>query len=246
MLPVAAWVSVLPISLGFLFVWGPHARRECTDEESRSHLRVARALAWTWIGAIGALMAFGVSNPRYTLPAAGVMPLLVVYVFAAQAKGMVPRRAHIARVLSLGDARRWLAVLLILAWVFIGTVERKTRASSGEEAGEKLGQAMAAGVLDGSIPSTGRRVRVGADHLVEARPEVLWYAARAARQQGVDMEVRWLPGRLEKATELDLLVVRSDDGSPEGETFADMATIIEERVHKCGFRTVLPLSLKDR
>ncbi len=245
-LPLAAWVSVLPISLGFLFVWGPHARLECVDEESRSHLRIARALAWTWIGAIGVLMVAGVSNSRYTLPAVGVMPLLVVYVFAAQARGLAPRRAHIARVLSLGDSRLWVAVLLILAGVFMGTVERKTRASSGEEAGEKLGKAIAAGVLDGSIPSTDRRVRVGADHLVEARPEVLWYAARAARQQGVDMEVRWLPGRLEETTEVDLLVVRSDDGSPEGKAFADMATIIEERVHKCGFRSVLPPSTKDR
>jgi len=245
-LPFAAWVSALPASLGFLFVWGPNARRECVDEQSRQDLQTARALGWTWIGAIGVLMAAGVSNPRYALPAASVMPMLVVYVLAANARSMVPRRAQIARVLSLGDTRRWFAVLMVLAWVFIGTVEHRTRASSGEASGVRLGKAIAAEVLDGSIPTTGRRVRLGADHLIEARPEVLWYAARAAHRLGVDLEVRWLPGGLTDAAGFDLFAVRSDQGSREGESFGDMATIFEGQVHKYGFRVVMPLVLKDR
>jgi 4-amino-4-deoxy-L-arabinose transferase-like glycosyltransferase len=246
LLPVAAWASVLPISLGFLFVWGPNARRECVDDQTRDSLRTARALAWTWVGAIVVLMIAGVSNPRYALPAAGVMPLLVVYVLAGYKRGMVPRRAHIARVLSLGNARRWLAVLLILAWVFIGTAERKTRGTSGEGAGVQLGQAIAAGVLDGHIPSSEGRVRLAADHLIEARPEVLWYATESARLGGVDLEVRWLPRGLESAAGFDLIAVRSDAGSLEGEAFGDMATIYQGRVHKYGFRVVAPLDSDDR
>jgi hypothetical protein len=70
---------------------------------------------------------------------------------------------------------------MIGAAVFITVAEPRQRAKSGRDAGAKLADALP----DGS--------QVWADRLVEARPEILLYARRAAAAQGRHVSFVWVP-----------------------------------------------------
>jgi hypothetical protein len=75
----------------------------------------------------------------------------------------------------------WPVLLLIGAAVFITVAELRQRAKSGRDAGVKLADALP----DGS--------QVWADRLVEARPEILLYARRAATAQRRHVSFVWVP-----------------------------------------------------
>ena len=58
---------------------------------------------------------------------------------------------------------------------------------SGRSVGAELGAVL------GKVGVRGEELVVHADDAVEARPEVLWEARRAARAMGVEVRVRWEP-----------------------------------------------------
>lgn len=209
-------VTMLPASLAVLFPWGPDAAREretgrrdgatlCSPE------RVARRLASACVLAALLLTVFGVSNPRYGLPLCVLVTPLVAYVArgmassAAQADsttygGFVGRRPAIARALLLRRPAVWPVLLLAAAAVYVGLLEPGRRASSGRDAGI----ALAADLPDGA--------EIWADELIEARPEVLYYAAREAARQGRQVRARWLkPGFLPEHHPDNLLLLLRDD-----------------------------------
>src|SRR5207247_1783307 len=75
---------------------------------------------------------------------------------------------------ALAPAHWWVAIAALLtgAGVWIGILEPRERARSGREAGVAIGAVVADGM------------QVWADHMIEARPEVLWYARQEAARRG--------------------------------------------------------------
>ena len=178
----AALAAMLPASLALLFPWGPNARGEAGERLPPLSVETARTLARACLLALGVLLVAGVSNPRYAMPAGVFAAPLVAYVFAGAGGGFTPLRARIARALMLGRPGAWAGVLLVGVAAHVVWFEARSRATSGREAGVALGDALPDGAT------------VVADHLIEARPEVLLYAARRAHEQGRSITVRWEPG----------------------------------------------------
>ena len=210
MAPVAL-ATALPASLGLLFPWGPDARAEAGATMPRSCFRLALALGLTSVLSLLMLTAAGVHNPRYAMPSLAFLPVLAGYVVRGAEGGFGARRAWIARGVLLGAPWRWAVLLMAGAAVFAFVIQPRQRGSSGRAAGEALA---------GSFGESGM---VWADHMIEARPEVLWYAARAAERRGVDIRPVWVPG-LAQLTSVPrsggYLLLRSDAESGESEAFA--------------------------
>lgn len=234
LLAPAALAAMLPASLALLFPWGPDARAETGKGLPPPAVEAARTLAWACVLALGALVVVGVSNPRYAMPAAVFAPPLVAYVFAGAAGGFTAIRRRIARTLMLGHPAAWPAALLVALAVHLAWFEARSRATSGREAGVALADALPDGAA------------VIADHLVEARPEVLLYAARRAHEQGRSVTVRWEPGlpSLGVLPPGVFVALRTDAGSDERARFerdglsARFERIYEGRVHKFAFALV--------
>lgn len=245
-LPLIAFAQTLPASLAILFPWGPDARAEAHPDTPRAdtpdlgwspaRFRIARALAVAWIIAVGLYMLFGVRNPRYTLPAAVLLPPLAgAYVAGASLvrgvsmRWLLPKRTRIARALLLGGPRVMLVVLLAAAGVYITTVEANRRATSATPTGEQIARTIAEWQADQPGTRGDAPLILVADGVVEARPELLLAVEREARRQGVDLRVRWLPGlaggpsadlRLLAEDGLVLVLVRTDAQSGEAELAA--------------------------
>lgn len=188
-----ALLSALPAALALAFPFGPDARAEAQQsEDAREVTRAARALALAVLLSLGAYTALGVSNPRYAMPALMLAPIGMAYLrWGAASGGMLPLRARLARWAMLDPARGvglpMLALLLIASGVFVFLTDAQKVRSSGREVGQRLAQDLK--------PAQGeRRVMLWADGLIEARPEILWYAQREAQRLGYELSVRWSPG----------------------------------------------------
>lgn len=243
MAPVAL-ATLLPVSLALLFPWGPDARREAArDAEAASAHRWARALAWTCLLSLALLTALGVHNPRYAIPSLCFIPVLAAYVSWGARGGFMPLRARIARALLLGRGWAWPAVLAVGAAVYIGWFEPRQRATSGLEAGRSLGRV----IPDGAM--------VWSDHMIEARPELLWYAQQAAANTGKTIRPVWVPGM---AAMLSLprpgvyLLLRTDAQSGEESAYQSagfmdrLEKVWTGRVHKfeCALYRMHPLPVR--
>jgi 4-amino-4-deoxy-L-arabinose transferase-like glycosyltransferase len=217
----SAFLQCMPVALVLLFPWGPDAKSEVGPDLSHRGFTVARTLAVAWLIAVGVFMLAGVSNPRYTLPAAALLPPLVSYVALGLGGAFTPRRARIARALSLTRPWAWPVILILASAVYIHMVEAQRRATSGHEAGIALGGAIA----EWARAEHHDEVVVLADHLIEARPEVLLSLQHGATRSGLHtLRVRWVPGlgrtRPDHTPEAGegiplLLLLREDDGSDE-------------------------------
>jgi 4-amino-4-deoxy-L-arabinose transferase-like glycosyltransferase len=182
-MPMAALISVLPAGLALLFVWGPDARRESARDENELRIhRLAQGLALTCVLSLLILTILGVRNPRYAQPGLSFVPLLVVYVLRGR-EMFVPLRRKIAVAASLGRAWVWIIVMVVGLGVFLRAEQQR---DAGVHSGRTPGVALGAQLPDGAV--------VLADDLVEARPEVLLYARRAAAGAGRNVRVRWVPG----------------------------------------------------
>ncbi|GJM18584.1 MAG: hypothetical protein DHS20C14_07970 [Phycisphaeraceae bacterium] len=211
-----ALLAMLPVSLVLLFPWGPDARAEVVDPDAGDRYRVARALAWATLATLGVFLLAGVGNVRYAMPAAVFVAPLAAHVArgvlggADDAGAFMPKRRAIGRVMMLGHPAAVTLALLVGAWVWIATGERAFRATSGRDAGHEIA-AMLAPEIGDAAPG-----EVWADHLIEARPEVL---AAARDALGPDAPVfRWVPGLggMETIPDGTVLVLRVDEGSNEG------------------------------
>ena len=172
--------------------------------------RTARTLAVVVILAVATYTIAGVSNPRYTLPAAAVLsPLmgfaLLTWKSQAGSTGAIARLAYVCAQL----ARPAAVVLTIIAIGYAFVSETRREASSGREAGESLGKF----VETDSI--------VIANDMIEARPEVFLYAMRAAEAAKKSVRTRWVPSlRSVSLNDLPALknayvLIRTDSGSDE-------------------------------
>lgn len=186
--PLGALALGLPATLGVLFPWGPDARAEVDETDARVGSEAfarARALAAGCLAAMALAMLAGLANPRYGLPALVLAGPLLGYV-AIGAEGRFDRlRARLARFALLG--RPWtLAAALAAAGYVYGVHIRP----EGRDGGRLWGHAVAHAVaqLRPDRPAT-----VWAGSAAFARPEVLWYAERAADSAGIDLVGRWKP-----------------------------------------------------
>jgi len=202
-------VMALPASLGLLLPWGPDAKNEAGPDGSipARSLALARAMGLACVLSLGLLMILGVANPRYGLPSVSFVPVLAAYAVRGWAGGFDAARRKIAAWFFLGRAGVWPAVMLIAAAVYIGYFEPGKRATSGREAGLELGRMLPAGAV------------VWADHMIEARPELLLYAMRAAPEKGI--RVVWVPGMSAQAAlpRRGFLVLRTDAQSGEAQAY---------------------------
>lgn len=227
----AALASAAPLTLALLFPFGRHAHRETMRHDPRS-FEIAQSLA---LGSILALLLYtlaGVHNARYAMPATIVLAPLVAYV----ARGMIatgpcpmtrPRRLW-ARLFTLGHPAIIAAALLALFAFYWNVVEPKRGVTSGRDAGLAL------------APHIPTGARILAKDMVEARPETLWYAARAANAgpaHGDPVTVRWEPHDIGDPAPGTLLLLRTDDMSREAQVILQrgwpvLDPITSLRVHK--------------
>jgi len=187
-----AFGAAMPASAALLLLpgVGRGARREGSREPA-----LADAAAWTWVVALAAFTAAGVSNSRYAMPAAGLLPLVAAYVAREGVRGEAGERARgIVRALAARRGMVALGTMLAAAAVFVPLWERQRMRASGRAAGEMLGTTIARGVADAGP----RTVELWADEMVETRPEVLLYAARAAAAAGVSVRPIWAKPAMER------------------------------------------------
>ncbi|MEO0512248.1 MAG: hypothetical protein AAF108_05055 [Planctomycetota bacterium] len=192
-LPFVSFAYQLPASIAPLFAFGWLATREMrASERAWRKTTIVRALAWAWVIALVVYTLSGVSNPRYTLPAACLPALCVGYVVRGLTEWFVPLRRRVARVCLLGVRWAWLVPLVGFAVGYLMVEEPDRAEESGRSAGRSLGDALAA-IADDANAGPGPIVVV-ADGAIEARPEVLWYAERRAAELDVDVTGHWASG----------------------------------------------------
>ncbi len=241
--PLVLFVAALPVSLGLLFPWGADARAEAeaVGEEGLRRYALGRVLAFGWLAAVGLYVVMLLGNPRYGLPAQVLLAPVAGYVFWLLGGGvMTGSRRVVARVMLLGvGLGRWgwvSAWPVVFAGVFVWWVtvfEAGRGEESGRLAGERLGTAIAGGSEEGGV------VEVWSSFVINARPEVLLYAERAAREEGVELDVRWARDAL-AAGEVPgvggVVVLRGEPGEAElVERFGAGAALRLERVHSDAF-----------
>jgi 4-amino-4-deoxy-L-arabinose transferase-like glycosyltransferase len=216
----AAFVSGLPASLALPLAWG---RGGVGDDRAR---RLARLLALGWVMSAVIYMLAGVGNARYAWPTVVFLAPLAACVSRgawASAGGFDERRRSWARVAMLGHAAAWPALLGAGAAAGIVAQELQRARNSGSAPGRALGLA----VPDGA--------EVWAHGLIESRPDVLLYAARAAREAGRTIRPRWrdLSGADLPATGHCLLLMRTRDQDAERERYrAQIESGVLEPVHE--------------
>lgn len=242
--------TMLPVSLALLFPWGPDAARERRAERTPTGPgTIARALALSALASLAVLEFAGVSNERYGLPLCALLTPLVAYVargawgraldapaaarrdLECSAPAFLGRRPAIARAMLLGSPLTWPILLLIGAGIYVGMLEPERRNSSGRDAGI----ALAAHLPDGT--------ELWADEMIEARPEVLYYAVRQARAEGRSVRVRWLKPEFLPAEQPEhlLMLLREDDLVDEvamfgqRDRFDPLREITRGNVHKYTF-----------
>ncbi|HVU63474.1 MAG TPA: glycosyltransferase family 39 protein [Phycisphaerales bacterium] len=195
----AALASALPMSLGLF------TKRLSRGPVEGAADRVARTLAYSWLAAVGILVVCGVSNARYAMPAAVLLPLLVPFAASAARPWIEAARSR-RRV--FGSPVRWgLLMALGALWYVVLTSVSPTQ---DQLAGVRAAQVFLGQSWDG---------RLWANDAIEARPDVLWLLDHCDTHRG---SVRWKKAEL-RAGELpdagDSLLLRTDAGSVEAKTY---------------------------
>ncbi|MFN0133723.1 MAG: ArnT family glycosyltransferase [Phycisphaerales bacterium] len=164
-MPLLALLSALPSSAAVLTPWIAEARDR----------RLCGVVCGACVLSLVSLAVMGVANPRYGMPSLVLLPVLIGPMLFGVAGRVVDGWLPWWRVSShVGMA--------VAAAVAIPMQERDRERRSGRSAGE----ALSAALPDGAV--------VQADYLVEARPDVLWYAQRRAARDERRLEMRWTPG----------------------------------------------------
>lgn len=179
-MPATVLVSALPLSLAAAWaslsrVWitGVGLPRQAGD--------AARLVALGAFISLGLFALAGVSNPRYLLPVAATLSPIAGLAAASLLSGPLLLRSSVQ---SRYVIMAFTCVLLAGSVIYTIASESSRRISSGKLAGIRLADQLP----DGSV--------VIADDLVEARPEVLWYAARTAASRGVNIRCIWTPASI--------------------------------------------------
>lgn len=171
----AAMAAAIPTSAALLVLF--FHQRDPKNREGDVTLPMARLLALSWLLSVGVFMLFGVSNPRYAMPAGVLLAPLAAW--AIRACWMARGHSRLARGAILGHPVIPAGVMLALAVAWIVYDASRPR----HQAGRAAGAAIAAHLPDEAV--------VWANDLVEARPDVLLYTMSAARREGRDVHPRW-------------------------------------------------------
>ena len=209
LLPVA-FASAMPAAMAIV---GPFMRGVGEREVSP----IARTLAWAWIVSVLVLMCAGVSNARYAMPAAVLLPPLVPFAIA----GIRSRtHQHADSESGIGAWLRrkvvspvvWMMLMMLGAWWFLAL-------TSLSPTQDQKSSVAAASHLAGLATDKGE---VWADDAIEARPDVVWQM----QQESPWLHMRWAKQQT-RAGELpppgDYLLIRTDPGSAEGAQYEQVA-----------------------
>lgn len=230
-MPFAALGAAAPLTIALLFPFGHHAHHETMRRDPRS-FEIAQTLALASVIALALYALAGVHNPRYAMPATIVLAPLWAYIWRGMSiTGPTPMtrpRRIWARLFTLGHPAVLATLMLVLFAIYLNTVEPRRAGTSGKAAGI----ALAPHIPPGS--------RVIAKDMVEARPETLWYAARAVGTSGAGsppVTVRWEPQDIGDPAPGTLLLLRTDDMSREAQVIQErgwplIEPITSIRVHK--------------
>jgi 4-amino-4-deoxy-L-arabinose transferase-like glycosyltransferase len=239
----ASLVMALPASMALMYPWGPDARAEAAGPLARVYphaFNAARALSIAVLLSLVMMTIAGVSNPRYTMPAQMLIAPVAGYVGLGLAGFFILKRPPIARAMHLGHPAILAIAMVISGLVAIHLSEPRRLRVSGRNAGAEL----AAMVPPGSA--------VWADYLIEARPDVLWYAGRMGGASSMRIQWRPLATRLDRPTDPSTyLVLRDDPEAGEYDAYASAGLLngLEEvgsgSVYLYSFRVVHPAELQD-
>lgn len=205
-------VSALPASLAFAFPWGKDASAETASRADAARaLRTARLLAWAWLLSLAVYLVIGVGNPRYAMPAAGLLAPLVGYVMLGawgHRAFFNTKRRHLVKRLTLGNPPAIPVILCVAAVLSTYAARRYKIGVDGREAGAAVAQ------ISKQARGTIAPIQVWANGLIDARPDVMLYA----RQARPDLDPRWTPRQF-AAGELpppgSLLILRVDSDGDE-------------------------------
>lgn len=210
-----ALVSALPASLALLWYFGDESRREAASSRSaltRRAYAAAGMLAWGWAMSIVIMTVAGVSNPRYAMPAAWLLPLLCGWVargvWGVRANFEDHRRA-LAKRLTFRNPMSWPVVLAMVALVSSAAPNFARVGAGSDTVGADIARQAPAGTV------------IWADGLIEARPDVLLYARQAS---GGSLRPLWKKSEMRAGSmpprgEGVYIALRSDEDSDETERY---------------------------
>jgi 4-amino-4-deoxy-L-arabinose transferase-like glycosyltransferase len=198
----SAFAAAIPASVALIVLLAERLadrdakRRGISLQEASPQRLLAHVIALAWLMSVGTLMLAGISNPRYAMPAAVLLPPLVAYLIRTfYTKDAVPNESPGAAVRTVA---KWsllghpivipLIVIPLLVW---WSVIRETYRPRREE-GRLAGTALAEVLPDGAV--------VWANDLIEARPDVLLYAQQYAAKSGKAIVPRWMPAAMLNGT----------------------------------------------
>ncbi len=226
----SAWLAALPMSLALLFFTSPDAKKERLSTSTPNLHTLAYALFYTVAISLIIFSALGISNHRYAMPSLAVAPPLLAYLALGIHSFLTPSRLKIARTMLLNKPWLWPVLLTLSAIIYLLILEPSRTRNSGKDAGI----ALAADLPDNAT--------IWADHLIEARPEVLYYAKQAKQSHSSDLDVYWKSATLNPPTAPPpgtILVLRTDSTSDEFAQYSKLNITLEPihsgHVHKYDF-----------
>lgn len=197
-----ALLYALPLSLGLLFPWGRDARKEALRAGEEQSLAMAQAIAFACLVALLVYTVVGVSNPRYAIPAVTFISPLMAYVargwLTAGPDRFTGGRRVAVRVIGLGHPAVWPIIAACVTAGYLAFYEPRLGQTSGRDAGIALAE---------HLPDD---AELWANELVEARPEILYYARRTAAEAGRTITVRWMRGSAAPAPIGTYIMLRTD------------------------------------
>ncbi|MBX9652758.1 hypothetical protein K2Y11_03980, partial [bacterium] len=172
----SAWIQAFPLCLFLITPWMKEEYRESRSLENR----LSRVLAASSLMAVLIYATYGLTNPRYAMPAVTFVSPLVGY-FVTVRRSLSFRFAPTG-ITQLSWGLGAATILLVASWVgYIEYFEPRARAKSGQQEGRRLAEILPDGA------------QICADTLIEARPETLGYAREFAGRLGKRIEVYWTP-----------------------------------------------------
>lgn len=239
-MPLTALGGALPLAILLVFPFRKVAFIEAgtdsgteagtQDATPRSALAPAflssRILAGGFLFVLALMTLLGVTNPRYTDPALVLLAPIAAYALWGLRGGFVRDRRIWTRIFALGHPAVWPVLLSIGAFIWIRNFETRRGADSGREPGLALADAIPPGAT------------IWSEGMVEARPETLWYAARA---RGSGVRMLWKKdeiARLEVPPPGTLLLLREDEQQAYEAAGRTLEVLAQGRVHEYAFALV--------
>lgn len=203
-MPFVVLASALPLSLAA--AWALMKRSHTEGAGPAGGSDAGRMLAVAFFAGIALFAIAGVSNPRYLLGLAALLSPLAGWAVQETTPAVWMKAGRVQPRIA---AWATMGILMTGSIVYTIASEAQRRTSSGQGAGTRLAREFGSGSV------------IIADDLVEARPEVLWYLAQRAKQEGREVRVIWTPasrygeGKHAWPTGVNGALLRSDEKSDE-------------------------------